>query len=180
MERDLHPLKKLIFFSLMLSPVIAVLLLAIYLFFFTNLPQVLYSESIKNIYFDCTEFNDEDYVYKMKPGKCQLSNIEFNTVKTHDSDGFRNDDALTRVDVAVLGDSHAHGFGVGDSDTFANLLEGGSRNKVRNFAIGSYATMRQLDVLRQYGQDAKYIVLQYCENDRNENEASLRFRQRRV
>ena len=173
-DRDLKPLKKLIFYSVLLSPAIAVSALAIFLVFFTNLPQVLYRDSIRNIYFDCTEFNDDDYVYKMRPGKCQLSNIEFDTVITHDSDGFRNDDALMRFDVAVLGDSHAHGFGVGDSDTFAHLLKAGSRNKVRNLAIASYATMRELDVLKQYGQDAKYIVLQYCENDPEENEASLR------
>ena len=147
-DRNPYPLKKLILYSVLLSPAIAVSALAIYLFFFTNLPQVLYRDSIRNIYFDCTEFSDDDYVHKMKPGKCQFSNIEFDTVITHDSDGFRNDDALTRFDVAVLGNSHAHGFGVGDSDTFAHLLKAGSRNKVRNLAIASYATMRELDVLR--------------------------------
>ena len=173
-DRNLHSLKKLTFYSVMLSPAIAFSFLAIYLFFFTNLPQLLYAASIRNIYFDCIEFTDANYVYKMEPGKCQLSNIEFETMITHDGDGFRNDDALTKVDVAVLGDSHAHGFGVGDSDTFAHLLKVGSRNNVRNFGIGSYATMRGLDVLKQYGQDARYIVLQYCDNDLGENDASLR------
>ncbi len=34
--------------------------------------------------------------------------------------------------------------------------------------------MRELEVLREFGADAKYVILQYCDNDAGENDASLR------
>jgi hypothetical protein len=41
-------------------------------------------------------------------------------------------------------------------------------------AIGSFATLRELEVLRAYGNGARYVILQYCDNDAGENGASLR------
>ena len=34
--------------------------------------------------------------------------------------------------------------------------------------------MRELEVLREFGGLAKYVILQYCDNDASENDASLR------
>jgi hypothetical protein len=43
-----------------------------------------------------------------------------------------------------------------------------------NLGIGSYATLRELEVLGQYGKDARYVIVQYCDNDVAENQMSIR------
>lgn len=159
---------------IMLMPLGGIAAVSVYLFFFTNLPPLLYLYSIRNIYFDCMEFVQDDYVYKMKPGECKLSNIEFDTTMTHDADGFRNLRQALTYDVVAIGDSHTHGWGVGDDQTFSSILASEFGYASRNLGIGSYATMRELEVLSQYGSNAKYVVIQYCNNDFGENLASLR------
>ena len=166
-------LKPLVFYTVTLTPLLVLVGIVLYLLFLTNLPQRLYTDSIRNIFFDCVQFVPEDYVYKMKPGGCRVKNIEYDVVLTHDADGFRNGAVAPPYEVAVLGDSFAHGIGVGDDQTFSHLLSSRYHYRVRNLAIGSYATMRELDVLKQYGGDAKYVVLQYCSNDGAENELSV-------
>lgn len=157
-----------------LLPLLSLLAVVLCFLFFSNLPQLLYSQSIRNIYFDCLEFSDANYVYKMKPGKCRVENFEYNTLVTSDSNGFRNAiRANDYYDVAVIGDSQAHGVGVADEQTFSNLLESTYHYKTVNLGIGSYATMRELEVLSEYGKDAKYVIVQYCDNDFAENKASI-------
>jgi lysophospholipase L1-like esterase len=157
----------------MVTPLFALMAGVCYLLFFTNLAPILYLSSIRNIYFECMDFVPTEYVYKMKPGPCQLNNIEFKTVLTHDADGFRNSTVLPRYDVAAVGDSHSHGWGVHDDETFSSLLSQRFGYSTRNLGIGSYATMRELEVFKEYGVDAKYVVIQYCDNDVSENVASL-------
>jgi lysophospholipase L1-like esterase len=171
-------MKRLVFWILTLLPALILVATAVYLAALTNLPQVLYANSIRNIFFDCVQFVPEDYIYKMKPGPCRVKNIEYDIVLSHDADGFRNGNLPPSVDVAVLGDSFAHGIGVQDDETFAHLLSSRYHYRVRNLAIGSYATMRELDVLTRYGREAKYVVLQYCSNDLMENDFSLRLDRR--
>jgi hypothetical protein len=149
------------------------LLLVIGLLFFTNLPQTIYTDSIRNIYFDCLAFVEDDYVYKAKPGPCRLQNVEFDTVIHHNSDGFRNSEALPDYQIAVLGDSMAHGWGVRDDQTFSYLLGSQYHYPALNLAIGSYATKRELDAFSKYGRQAKFVVIQYCDNDFSENVASI-------
>lgn len=104
-----------------------------------------------------------------------MKNIEYDVVLTSDANGFRNGPrAPTYFDVAVIGDSHAFGFGVQDNQTFASLLESTYHYKTINLAIPSYASARELEVLKEYGKDAKYVVMQYCPNDFGENEAFIR------
>jgi hypothetical protein len=167
--------KKIIFRGITLLPLLVILATVSYFVFFTNLPQILYSQSVRNLPFDCLEFSSAGYVYKMKPGPCRLRNIEYDVVFTSDANGFRNGiRAPGPYDVAVLGDSHAFGYGVADNQTFADLLNSTYHYQTINLAIGSYATARELDAFSEYGKDAKYVVIQYCPNDYNENEASLR------
>jgi hypothetical protein len=166
-------MKLFVFRALMLAPLAVVVVAPLYLLFFTNVPQLLYIQSIRNIPFDCMRLVDADYVYVMKPGPCRLDNIEFKTAQTHDPDGFRNVQPEAKPDVAVIGDSHAYGWGVGDEQTFPYLLSNRYGYKTRNLAIPSYATARELDVLKVHGDGARYVVLQYCDNDAAENEASL-------
>jgi lysophospholipase L1-like esterase len=159
----------------MLAPLAVLIGSICYLFFLTNLAPLIYLNSIRNIYFDCMTFVQDEYVYKMKPGPCQLDNLEFKTTLTHDADGFRNLGLLPHYDVATIGDSHTHGWGVDDDQTFSYLLGRRFGYSTRNLGIGSYATMRELEVLDEYGADAKYVIFQYCDNDVPENIASLKF-----
>jgi hypothetical protein len=168
-------LKRVIFRAITLIPLFSILALALYFLFLTNLPQILYATSIRNIYFDCMEFSSGLYVYKLKPGQCRVKNLEYDIVLSSDANGFRNGiRASSDYDVAVIGDSFAHGVGVADDQTFSSILESNYHYQTINLAIGSYATMRELEVLGEYGKDAKYVVVQYCDNDYGENLASLK------
>jgi hypothetical protein len=166
--------KKLVFHLLLWTPLLLIAAALFHLAFRTNLPQLVYMDSIRNMPFGCLDLVSDAYVYKMKPGPCALENIEYDTVLTHDAEGFRVSRPEPHYDVAVIGDSHAHGVGVADDQTFAHLLSSEHHRRARNLAIGSYATRRELDVLGEYGRDADYVVLQYCENDANENHATLK------
>jgi hypothetical protein len=168
-------LKRAVFRFITLIPLLSILLGVLYFLFFTNLPQLLYSESIVNIPFDCLEFSSANYVYKMKPGRCPNKNIEYDVIYSVDANGFRNAiRSSSYYDVAVIGDSFAAGAGVADDQTFSSILESTYHYETVNLGIGSYATMRELEALSEYGKDAKYVIVQYCDNDFGENEASLR------
>jgi hypothetical protein len=166
-------LKRAVFRFITLIPLLSILGVVLYFLFFTNLPQLLYLYSIRNIYFDCMEFSSESYVYKMKPGPCKFKNIEYDTVLTNDNDGFRNPRPTSAYKVAAIGDSHTQGWGVKDDQTFSDLLETQFGYPTRNLGVASYATMRELEVLDKYGKDAPYVIVQYCNNDFSENQASL-------
>lgn len=162
------------FRAIMLTPLLIILGVASHFLFLTNLPQLLYIQSIRNICFDCIEFSSANYVYKMRPGQCRLKNIEYDIIISSDANGFRNGiRASTYYDVAVIGDSFAQGVGVADDQTFSYLLESSYHYKTVNLAISSYATMRELYALDDYGRGAKYVIVQYCDNDFRENQASL-------
>lgn len=167
-------MKKFVSYALLWTPLLMISAMVSYLMFLTNVPQLLYMDSIRNLPLRCLDLVSDDYVYKMRPGACVLENIEYDTVLTHDADGFRESRPASHYDVAVIGDSHAHGVGVGDDQTFAYVLSSEFRYHVRNLAIGSFATRRELEVLSKYGRDVDYVVLQYCENDANENNATLK------
>lgn len=167
-------MKKAIFYTLMMTPLALFIAASVYLIAFTNLLPVLYLDSIRNIYFDCMEFVPEAYVYKMKPGECRFSNIEFDTVMMHDADGFRNRRQASAYDVVAIGDSHTQGWGVADDQTFSAILEAETGYSTRNLGIASYATTRELDALSHHGSDARYVIIQYCNNDFSENLASLK------
>ena len=169
---ELRPVKKLVLYALLWTPLLMISAVVLYLGVLTNVPQLLYMDSIRNLPFECLDFVSDDYVYRAKPGPCVLQNIEYDTVLTHGADGFRESRPASHYDVAVIGDSHAHGVGVGDHQTFAYILSSAYPHRVKNLAIGSFATRRELEVLSIYGRDVDYVVLQYCENDANENNAS--------
>jgi hypothetical protein len=166
-------MKRLVFHVLMWTPLLLLSAAGLHLAFRTNLPQLLYMSSIRNLPFDCIDFVDAPYVYKLKPGACPLANLEYESVIHHDADGFRRSPPAPHYDVAVVGDSHAYGMGVADEETFAYRLASEHGLRVRNLAVGSFATEREIAVLAAYAPDAAYVVLQYCDNDADENRASL-------
>ena len=155
---------RIIFYTIAFSPLL-LLAFAIYiLLFFTTFPQDLYIRSVRNIYFDCLQFTGAPYVYNAKQGECVLKNWEYDTILTHDSHGFRNKDSAEEKTVVLVGDSHTHGVGVNDNKTFSALLESSYGYSTTNLGIGSYATKRELESLKEYSKSERFVVIQYCDN----------------
>lgn len=131
----------------------------------------------------CIEF-DEVLFYKPRPGKCVFHNIEYSTVLTFDTHGFRqtsspvrlDDERATRGRIVVLGDSQAMGWGVQDEETFGSVLAKEYGFEVFNLAVASYGTARELLRLRKEFNLRKgdVVVIQYHPNDLRENIAFLK------
>jgi hypothetical protein len=70
----------------------------------------------------------------------------------------------------VVGDSYAMGWGVNQDETFGEVLQKKSGLKVLNTAVASYGTAREMLVLRRLDTSRlRYLIIQYCENDQEEN-----------
>jgi len=121
---------------------------------------------------DCVENNDLT-IYQPRFGVCEFENIEFKTRLTFSSNGRENnfDFNSERPAIAVLGDSHAMGWGVNDNETFGAQLQNLTNRQVYNLAVSSYATERALDRFSALGKGKNIdtIIIQYCDNDLNEN-----------
>lgn len=131
---------------------------------------------------DCILF-DEVLFYKPRPGRCGFKNIEYSTVLTFDSNGYRltglpkgSERRPAAGRVVVLGDSQAMGWGVNDGETFASVLAAELGIDVLNLAVSSYGTARELLRLQQEVSlgDGDVVVIQYHPNDLRENLAFLR------
>ncbi len=119
----------------------------------------------------CAVF-DEKLVYRPKDGACAFRNAEFDTVLNF-SGGVRVQKPVAggRPGVAVLGDSHAMGWGVSDDETFSAVLQERLGRPVHNLAVSSYGTPRELIALEVSGLLDKVdtVVIQYSDNDIDEN-----------
>ena len=102
---------------------------------------------------------------------CHFANFEFTTIMTADAEGWRNPRAKLAPRIAVLGDSHAMGWGVADTATVAEQLEQRTGTEVRNYGMSSYGTARELRAFALYGKHEPYVLIQYCDNDLGENQA---------
>ena len=91
------------------------------------------------------------------------------------SQGLRDDEvSLDSPEIIVLGDSHAMGWGVQQHEAFPQLLEQASGLKVLNAGIPSYGTARELGLLKRLDtRRLRYLVIQYCDNDDEENSQYL-------
>lgn len=114
---------------------------------------------------------DAQLTYTLRPGVCRFKGAEFDVTVSVNSAGFRDDEtSLLAPEIIVIGDSHAMGWGVEDSQTFASQLEAMSGLRVLNAAISSYATAREVQVLDRIDLTAlKALIVQYCPNDYWEN-----------
>ncbi len=119
---------------------------------------------------DCAVF-DPDVIYKPKNGKCQFDNVEFKTELNFSPEGRYTGDKPAGKGIAVLGDSHAMGWGVGDKETFSAELQRLSGRPVFNLAVSSYGTVRELIRMEKSGLLDKVdtVIIQYCDNDIDEN-----------
>jgi len=133
----------------------------------------LYMKGFRNIWQAqpaCIAF-DEELIYKPKEGPCVFNNAEFSTMLNFAADGRFTGTKPAGTGIAVLGDSHAMGWGVQDEETFSAELQRLSRRPVYNLAVSSYGTVREVHRLEKSGLLDKIdtVVIQYCENDIEEN-----------
>lgn len=114
---------------------------------------------------------DPDLIYVPTIGTCTFDDIEFKTTLTFTGEGRDTGPKPAGAGIAVIGDSHAMGWGVNDPETFAARLQTLSHRPVYNLGVASYGTARELIRLKQSGVLDKVdtIIIQYCNNDRGEN-----------
>ena len=135
-----------------------------------------YQNNRKLIQFDesCSVY-DPELFYTLSPGECSFSSIEFQNSFHINSMGLRDDEnSLIAPDVISLGDSFAMGWGVNQDSTYAQIFEHKSGLKVLNAGISSYGTARELLLLKRLDlSNLKFVILQYCFNDFEENKTFL-------
>ena len=137
----------------------------------------LYMKAMRSIWqnkADCVDF-DEELIYKPKLGACQFSNVEFDTTLNFSAEGRSTGPKPAGLGIAVIGDSHAMGWGVQDEETFSAILQQLSKRPVFNLGVASYGTARELIRLKRSGilDKVDTIILQYCGDDLKENLSRL-------
>jgi lysophospholipase L1-like esterase len=115
---------------------------------------------------------DSNLFYTLKPGAFQFVNREFSNEFRVNHLGFRDDEeSLNAPKAIVLGDSYTMGWGVDQNETFTQILEEKLGYTVLNTGISSYGTAREVAALERINTDnLEYLIIQYCENDRSENQ----------
>ncbi|MDA1315213.1 MAG: hypothetical protein O2968_17920 [Acidobacteria bacterium] len=119
---------------------------------------------------ECAEF-DPRLTYRLRPGACTFSELEFSTHYKINSLGVRDDEeSLDAPEIVVLGDSFAMDWGVEQDQSFPSVLEEQVGRKVLNAAVSSYATAREFGMLERTDlSHARYLIVQYASNDFEEN-----------
>lgn len=120
---------------------------------------------------DCAVY-DPGVTYTLKPSaRCIVENREHRVEYAANRAGLRDDDeALDRPAIIFAGDSHAMGWGVAAADSFPKRVGANLGLRMLNTAISSYGTARELAMVERLKLDgAQALVIQYCENDFDEN-----------
>lgn len=114
---------------------------------------------------------DPDLIYKPAQGACTFNDIEFKTTLNFTAEGRDTGPKPPGTGIAVIGDSHAMGWGVDDHETFSAQLQKLSGRPVYNLGVASYGTAREMIRLKKSGllDRVDTVVIQYCNNDRQEN-----------
>ena len=116
---------------------------------------------------------DSRLLYTLRPGRFEYRAREFTTHYDVNRIGVRDDDqSLQQPQIVVLGDSYAMGWGVEQNETFPQLLEQMTGRWVLNAGVSSYGTVREMRMLERIDLSRTTdIIIQYCSNDADENEA---------
>ncbi len=114
---------------------------------------------------------DSTLFYKHNSGNTFDYNLEFKNNFSFNSKGFRGkENDLDNPKIIFLGDSYTCGIGVNQNENFPYLISKKLGIKCLNTGTSSYGTARELILLKQLNIDStKLLVLQYCENDVEEN-----------
>lgn len=123
---------------------------------------------------ECARY-DTGLFYTLKPGAFTFANVEFASPYKVNEAGLRDDhQSLLQPAIITLGDSFTMGWGVGQGDTFASILEEKTGLSVLNAGISSYGTARELKLLERLNMDSvKWLIIQYHDSDRIENQEYL-------
>ena len=107
----------------------------------------------------------------MRPGHCQFNISENSEEYFINSLGVRDDEeSLTKPSIVFLGDSFTMGWGVSQTESFPSLIEKATGQRALNAGISSYGTAREIKLLERVDtSNLKYLVIQYCLNDDEEN-----------
>ncbi len=128
---------------------------------------------------DCGKF-DAGLFYTLRPGQCTFASDAFKSlfnVKINvNSLGVRDEEsALAAPEIVALGDSVTMGWGVEQDEPYPKLLSKLTHMKVLNAAISSYGTAREMKMLERIDtSNMKYLMIQWCSNDQNENISFLK------
>jgi hypothetical protein len=131
-------------------------------------------------YRDVIQFNrhfasySADLGYVLRPGSEGVhSSLEYSNAFKVNSFGVRDDEnSLDKPKLVFLGDSFTMGWGVDENQTYADLTGRKLGVKTLNAGISSYGTYREMLLFSKIKRDSvDLVVLQYCDNDREENEA---------
>jgi hypothetical protein len=116
---------------------------------------------------------DPEVTYTLKPGACTFGNLEFKNTFNVNRVGVRDDEtSLDGPEIIVLGDSHAMGWGVEQSETLSRVLARQCGLKVLNAAVSSYGTAREMMLLDRLDTSRlRFLIIQYADNDLPENRA---------
>lgn len=119
---------------------------------------------------DCITY-DPELIYKPSHGSCEHNDIEFKTTLSFTGEGRNTGVKPPGTGIAVIGDSHAMGWGVNDQETFSAHLQKLSGRPVYNLGVASYGTERELIRLENSGilEKVDTVIIQYCNNDYGEN-----------
>jgi hypothetical protein len=123
--------------------------------------------------------DDQVTYYWNMPGIFRMRTFERDYQVNTDVDGIRRFNRK-RTDagfpVLVMGDSHSWGFGVDDDETYTALLNRTPGLDFTSISCSSYGTVREFlkaqQLIRQKSVERpRAIVIQYCPNDKAENES---------
>lgn len=112
-------------------------------------------------------------MHARRPGPghtCRVAGREYVVEYTANRTGLRDgDDALSRAEIVVLGDSHGMGWGVQGEQSFPKRLQGITGRRVLHASMSSYGTAREMTLLERLALPAGTLVIQYSDNDFVEN-----------
>ncbi|GGM94451.1 hypothetical protein GCM10010967_29630 [Dyadobacter beijingensis] len=131
-------------------------------------------------YRDVIQFNrhfssySPDLGYRLRPGADDVhSSLEYSNAFKINSFGVRDDEAsLENPKLVFVGDSFTMGWGVDQDQTYADQTGRKLGVKTLNAGISSYGTYREMLLFSKIKRDScRLLVLQYCDNDLEENQA---------
>jgi len=109
---------------------------------------------------------DPELIYQPALGTCVFNNIEFKTTLSFTAEGRHTGPKPPGTGIAIIGDSHAMGWGVNDLETLSAHLQRLSGRPVYNLGVASYGTVREVLRLKRSGtlDRVDTVILQYCNN----------------
>lgn len=173
-----------LFLSFLKIILVVFVLVESYLLFFRNFPMLSTTKGLlklsRGLYVidrhliqyddDMSSYHDR-LGYRLKPGEFDFGNTEYKNQFRVNSKGLRGEeDDLNSPQIIVLGDSHTLGFSVDHEHTFSGLIKKQTGLKTLNTGMASYGTVREMILLSELDlSHTKTIIIQYCENDYEEN-----------